>query len=237
MNIADLDVKIFADGADIDGMLDMYRRGFVKGFTTNPTLMKKAGVKNYESFAKSVLSKIADLPISFEVFSDDFKDMERQARIINSWGKNVFVKIPVSNTEGKYSYGLIKTLSEDGVKINATALLTIEQVENVLKALSGGAGAYISVFAGRIADTGIDPEPVMKETASLCKTAVKVESLWASTRQSYDIVRAAQCGVNIITVTNDILKKLNMFGKDLDELSLETVKMFYNDAKESGFNI
>jgi transaldolase len=237
MNFNDLKVKIFADGADIKGMLEMHKSGHIKGFTTNPTLMKKAGIKDYEKFARSVVSEITDMSISFEVFSDDFEQMEKEARKINSWADNIFVKIPICNTKGQYSYDLIKKLSSDGIKLNITAMLTLNQVKQTLKSLTQGVGAYISVFAGRIADTGIDPEPIMKEAASLCKEVKGVQSLWASCRQLLDIFKAQRCGVDIITVPNDILRKLSMIGQDLDQLSLDTVKMFYNDAKESGFKI
>ncbi|MDR3049954.1 MAG: transaldolase [Elusimicrobiota bacterium] len=237
MNYKNLKVKIFADGADINGMLDMYRTDYISGFTTNPTLMKKAGIKDYETFARTALEKITDLPVSFEVFSDDFESMEKEARKISSWAKNVFVKIPVCNTKGEHSYDLIKKLSADGIKVNVTAVLTIEQVQQTVKSFTKGVGAYVSVFAGRIADTGIDPEPIMKETVILCKSVKSVESLWASCRQLFDIFKAQRCGVDIITVTNDILKKLPMIGKDLTQLSIETVQMFYNDSQSSGFQI
>ncbi|GMO40354.1 MAG: transaldolase [Termitinemataceae bacterium] len=237
MTNKDFNIKIFADGAEIDGMLEMYRSGFISGFTTNPTLMKKAGLTDYETFALKAVEAIPDMPLSFEVFSDDFETMEKEARKIGNWGKNVFIKIPVTNTKGESSTLLIKKLSAEGLKLNITAILTLSQVESVLKNITPNAGAVISVFAGRIADTGIDPMPLMRETANMCKDVSKVESLWASTRELLNIFQAEQCGVDIITVTNDILKKLTNVGKDLTKLSLETVQMFYNDAKSSGYKI
>ena len=233
----DFRIKIYADGADIDGMRDEYKKGYVSGFTTNPTLMKKAGVKDYETFAKQIAKEITDFPLSFEVFSDDFETMEKEARKIGSWGDNIFIKIPVTNTKGESATGLIKKLSAERFKLNITAILTVKQVEDVVNALSPNAGAYVSVFAGRIADTGVNPLPVMKETVDICHSKAGVESLWASTRELLNIFQAQECGVDIITVTNDILKKLPMIGKDLDELSLETVKVFYNDAKSLGYKI
>jgi transaldolase len=232
-----LKIKIFADGADINGMLEMYHAGTVSGFTTNPTLMKKAGVADYECFALEITKKIPDFPLSFEVFSDDFDTMEKEARKIRSWADNVYIKIPVTNTKGESSVDLIKKLSAEGLKLNITAILTLEQVEKVLANLTPGAGAYISVFAGRIADTGVNPIPIMKETSKMCKDIVGVESLWASTRELLNIFQAEECGVDIITVTNDILRKLSNVGKDLTQLSLETVQMFYNDAKSLGYKI
>jgi transaldolase len=231
MNREDFKIKIFADGADIDGMIEMYRAGFVSGFTTNPTLMKKAGVTNYEQFAKRAIKCIPDLPLSFEVFSDDFATMEKEARKIASWGKNVYIKIPVTNTKGESSAELIKKLSGDGLKLNITAILTLAQIENTLKNICPNIGAYISVFAGRIADTGVNPIPLMKEAAKMCKSVAGAESLWASTRELLNIFQAEECDVDIITVTNGILKKMPNIGKDLSQLSLETVNMFYNDAK------
>jgi transaldolase len=233
----DFKIKIFADGADINGMKEMYRAGYVSGFTTNPTLMKKAGVTDYERFAKEIVKSITNLPLSFEVFSDDFETMEKEARKIGNWADNIYIKIPVTNTKGESSVNLIKKLSAEGLKLNVTAILTLEQVKKVLEALTSGVGAYISVFAGRIADTGIDPMPVMKKTAELCRSVGKTESLWASTRELYNIFQAQECGNDIITVTNDVLKKLPLIGKDLTELSLETVQMFYDDAKSLGYRL
>ena len=237
MTREDFRIKIFADGADINGMREEYKKGYVSGFTTNPTLMKKAGVKDYEAFAKEIAKEITDLPLSFEVFSDDFESMEREARKIGSWGDNIYIKIPVTNTKAQSTTDLINKLSSEGFKLNVTAILTIEQVEGVVKALAPDVGAYVSVFAGRIADTGVDPIPMMKEAVDICRSKAGVESLWASTRELLNIFQAQDCGVDIITVTNDILKKLPMVGKDLTELSLDTVNMFYNDAKSLGYKL
>jgi transaldolase len=199
--------------------------------------MKKAGVTDYEQFAREAIKAIPDFPLSFEVFSDDLEAMEKEARKIRSWAKNVYVKIPVTNTKGESSAPLIKKLSAEGFKLNITAILTLPQVEKVLKNITPGSGAYISVFAGRIADTGVNPIPVMKEVSRMCRGVANVESLWASTRELLNIFQAEECGVDIITVTNDILKKLSNVGKDLTQLSLETVQMFYNDAKSLGYKI
>jgi transaldolase len=237
MTREDFRIKIFADGADINGMREEYKKGYVSGFTTNPTLMKKAGVVDYEAFAKEIAGEITDLPLSFEVFSDDFETMAKEARKIGSWGKNIYIKLPVTNTKGESTTGLIKELSAEGYKLNITAILTIDQVEKVVKSFTPGIGAYVSVFAGRIADTGVDPIPVMKETVEICRCIAGVESLWASTRELLNIFQAQDCGVDIITVTNDILKKLPMVGMALSELSLDTVKMFYNDAKSLGYSL
>ena len=233
----DFRIKIFADGADINGMKEVYNAGYVSGFTTNPTLMKKAGVLDYEAFAREIVREITNLPLSFEVFSDDLADMEKEARKIGNWADNVYIKIPVTNTKGETTAGLIKRLSAEGLKLNITAILTLNQVEGVLKALVPGAGAYVSVFAGRIADTGVDPMPIMKQAADMCRSVTGVESLWASTRELYNIFQAQDCGVDIITVTNDVLKKLPLVGKDLTELSLDTVRMFYEDGKSLGYKL
>ena len=234
--LKDLRVKIFADGADIAGMRDMYKTGYISGFTMNPTLMKNAGVKDYESFAREIASEIKEFPLSFEVFADDFSDMARQAKKIGKWGKNIYVKIPVTNTQAKSSEELIRELSLEGLKLNITAILTLDQVKRSIDALADGASAYVSLFAGRIADTGVDPCPIMIETAKICKEKPgNVESLWASTRELYNIFQADSCGADIITVTNDILKKLPLIGKDLAELSLDTVKMFRDDALKLGY--
>jgi len=230
-------IKLFADGADLSAMKEAYREGVVKGFTTNPTLMKKAGITDYEAFAKDVLSEITDLPISFEVFSDKFEAMEQEARKIASWGPNVNIKIPITNTKGESSVPLIKKLSADGLSLNVTAILTLEQVKAVAGALTDGVKSIVSVFAGRIADTGRDPVPYMTEAAAILKSRPSVELLWASSRELLNIFQAQQCGCHIITVTNDILKKLSMVGKDLTALSLDTVKMFYHDARSSGYRL
>ena len=233
----ELKVKLFADGADLNGMLEMYKNPLIKGFTTNPTLMKKAGVTNYEDFARKILSVINDRPISFEVFSDDFDEMEVQALKISQWGENVNVKIPITNTKGKSSAELIKSLSEKGVKINVTAMFLIEQLEEVAPLLSSGAGGYVSIFAGRIADAGIDPVPIMEKAVRILKDYPNVELIWASPRELYNVIQANEIGCHIITATNDILKKLPLLGKDLKEFSLDTVKMFYNDALNAGYSI
>lgn len=232
-----LRIKIFADGADICSMKKTYKEGIVKGFTTNPTLMKKDGVVDYEAFARAVLKEITDLPISFEVFSDDFASMEREARKIASWGKNANVKIPITNTKGESSTPLIERLSASGLALNVTAILTLDQVREVAEALSPDVQSIVSVFAGRIADTGKDPVPYMKEAASILQAKQKAELLWASSRELLNIFQAEACGCHIITVTNDILKKLPMVGRDLAELSLDTVKMFYKDAQSAGYKI
>jgi len=232
-----LRVKLFADGADINLMKRLYKEGIVSGFTTNPTLMRKDNVSDYEAFAKAVLKEIRDLPVSFEVFSDEFDVMEEQARKIAGWGSNVNVKIPVTNTKGELSTGLIRKLSSDGISLNVTAILTVEQVKAVSQAISPGSKTIISVFAGRIADTGRDPVPYMTAAAAILESNPNAELLWASSRELLNIFQADSCGCQIITVTNDILKKLAMVGKDLKELSLDTVKMFYNDALSAGYNI
>ena len=233
----ELKVKIFADGAEKTGMLEMYNNPLISGFTTNPTLMRKAGVKNYKEFALEILAHIKDKPISFEVFSDEFDEMKDQALEISSWGKNVYIKIPITNTRADSSYELVESLSEQGVKINVTAMFTVEQVKAVLPALKNSPGSYISVFAGRIADAGIDPVPIMQESLSLLAEYPKTELIWASPRELYNVVQANEIGCHIITATNDILKKLPSLGKDLTEFSLDTVKMFYNDAKSVGYTI
>lgn len=230
-------VKIFADGAEKNGMLEMYNNPLISGFTTNPTLMKKAGVKDYVSFAKDILSYIKDKPISFEVFSDDFEVMEKQALEIASWGENVFVKIPITNTRAESSFELVRKLSVSGVRINVTAMMTLEQVNHILPALAASPGGYLSIFAGRIADAGIDPVPIMKETLKILNDYPKIELIWASPRELFNIIQADEIGCHIITVTNDILKKLPTLGKDLAEFSLDTVKMFYNDANSVGYTI
>jgi len=230
-------IKLYADGADMEGMIEEYNKGIASGFTTNPTLMKKAGVKNYDEFAKAVLKAIPDLPISFEVFSDDFSGMEREARKIACWGENVYIKIPVTDTKGESTAPLVKKLSHDGLKLNVTAILTVDQVKTVAKALSPATPSIVSVFAGRIADTGIDPMPIMKESVKILRSNPKAELLWASTRELLNLIQAESCGCHIITITNDILKKLPLVGKDLHELSLDTVQMFHSDAKAAGYKI
>ena len=230
-------IKIFADGAKLSDMLEAYRKGGVQGFTTNPTLMRQAGISDYEGFAKSVLAEITDLPISFEVFADDFASMERQACKIATWGRNVYVKIPVTNTKGESAAGLVRMLSHAGIKLNVTALLTLDQVGEITEALSPDTPAVISVFAGRIADTGVDPVPLMAEALKISARRPFAELLWASPREVLNIYQADQIGCHIITVTGDLLKKLSLKGKDLTNYSLETVAMFYNDATQAGFSI
>jgi transaldolase len=236
-NVLELGVKIFADGAEIDEMRDMARKPYIKGFTTNPTLMRKAGVTDYRAFAREALRAIPDRPISFEVFADDFAEMERQACEIAEWGDNVYVKIPITNTKGTPSSGLIRTLARRGIKVNVTAILTLEQVRGVVDCVADGPPACISVFAGRVADTGRDPEPLMRAALELLKTAPKAELIWASPRELLNILQADAMGCHIITVTNDILKKLELIGKDLADYSLDTVKMFFNDGRRAGFSL
>jgi transaldolase len=235
--IHELSVKIFADGADIDGMLEMSAIPYIKGFTTNPTLMRKAGVADYCEFAQSVLKVITDRPISFEVFSDDFAEMERQAHIIASWGENVYVKIPVMNTQRQPSFDLVRRLAKAGIKQNITALMTLDQVCDAVDALQDSPPSVISVFAGRIADTGRDPIPVMTKAAEILSPYPQLELLWASPRELLNIYHADHAGCHIITVTNEVLKKLYRVGQDLDDLSHETVDMFYSDAQKSNFHI
>ena len=235
--IEDLSVKIFADGADKAGMLEMYAKPFVKGLTTNPTLMRKAGIADYKAFSLDILKAIPNRPISFEVFSDDFAEMERQALEIASWGKNVYVKIPVTNTKREASYNLIEKLAAKKVKLNVTALMTLVQVREVVAALDPDVPSYVSVFAGRIADTGLDPVPLMAKAVELLKATPAAELIWASPRELLNIFQADAIGCHIITVTNELLKKLNLVGKDLNDYSLETVKMFFDDAQAAGFRL
>jgi transaldolase len=235
--VEELKVKIFADGADKTGMLEMYEKPFVKGLTTNPTLMKKAGITDYRAFCKDILTSINDKPLSFEVFSDDFAEMERQALEIASWGDNVYVKIPITNTKQETCYGLVKRLADQKVKLNVTALMTLDQVHNVVASLNPNIPSYVSVFAGRIADTGYDPVPLMTTAVEILKEAPAAELIWASPRELLNIFQADEIGCHVITVTNDILKKLSLVGYDLDEYSLDTVKMFYADAVAAGFKL
>ena len=237
MEIEDLKIKIFADGADKKEMIDVSSKTFIKGLTTNPSLMKKAGIKDYESFAKDILSTIKEKPISFEVFSDDFNDMERQAMKITNWADNVYVKIPITNTKKESSKELIKRLAEKRVKLNITAIMTLNQVKMVLSVLNKNVPSIISVFAGRIADTGRDPIPLMEKCLEEMKVNSKSELLWASSRELLNIVQADQIGCHIITVTKDIIKKLQLNNYNLEEYSLDTVKAFYKDAVEAGFKI
>jgi len=232
-----LKVKIFADGADRQAMLELARNPWVRGFTTNPSLMRKAGVSDYEAFARQILADIPDRPISLEVFADEFPEMERQAHRIAGWGRNVYVKIPISNTRGESSGELVRRLAHSGVQVNVTALLTLKQVQEAAQALAGGAPSCISVFAGRIADTGRDPAPVMAAAVELIRPYPQIELIWASARELLNIFQADAVGCHIITVTHDILKKLPLVGKDLSEYSLETVRMFYEDARRSGYRL
>ena len=232
-----LNVKIFADGADKAGMIEMYQKSFVKGLTTNPTLMRKVGISDYRAFAKDILQAIPDRPISFEVFSDEFAEMERQALEIAGWGENVYVKIPVTNTRRETSYELVRKLTARGVKVNVTALMTLPQVRDVVAALNPEVPSYVSVFAGRIADTGRDPVPLMAAAVELLKLSPAAELIWASPRELLNIFHAESVGCHVITVTNDILKKLQLAGYDLDEYSLDTVKMFHTDAAAAGFKL
>jgi len=228
-------VKIFADGADLEAMLALASEPQIAGFTTNPTLMRKSGVSDYEGFARKLLEQITDRPISFEVFADEHREMVRQARLIASWGSNVYVKIPVTDTQGTSTAAIVRELSASGVHLNVTALMTMPQVEVVTPAVAGGPGAIISVFAGRVADTGRDPIPLMRAALETMAPHPELELLWASPREILNVRQADDIGVHIITVTHDLLKKLASFGKDLDAFSLETVRMFHNDAAAAGF--
>lgn len=232
-----LTVKIFADGADRDGILELSHNPLVKGFTTNPTLMRAAGVVNYEAFARELLEKIPDYPISFEVLSDAFDEMERQALKIASWGENVYVKIPVTDCNAQSSADLVRRLASEGIRQNVTALMTVAQVETVAEALRDGPSSYVSVFAGRIADTGRSPRRIMETAVGILSEFPELELIWASPRELLNIFEADEVGCQIITVTHDVLKKLPSVGKDLDEFSLDTVKMFVNDAEGAGFSL
>ena len=236
-DLSSLKIKIFADGADKAGMLDLYRHPLVKGFTTNPTLMRSAGITDYTAFARDVFSSIPDRPISFEVFSDDFAEMEAQALRIADWGKNVYVKIPITNTRGESSIPLIRRLAKAGIKLNVTALMTLAQARDASHALASGPSSFISIFAGRIADTGHDPVPLMAAAVQLLAMYPHIELIWASPREILNIFHAEQVGCQVITVTHDLLRKLKLVGKDLNEYSLDTVKMFYNDAVNAGFQL
>ncbi len=236
-SVAALKIQIFADGADKARMLELYANKAIKGFTTNPTLMRQAGLSDYEGFAKDILTQIKDRPISFEVFTDDFDDMERQALKIAAWGSNVFVKIPVTNTKTQSAAPLIRRLVKQGVQLNITAILTVPQIDEVVDALKGTKHSYVSVFAGRIADTGRDPLPFMRHAVEACNAAGGMEVIWASPREVLNVFQANEIGCHVITVTPDIFKKLATAGKDLGEFSLDTVKMFYNDGQMAGFKL
>jgi transaldolase len=236
--LLELPVKIFADGADLQAIVDLYRKPYIQGLTTNPTLMRKVGLTDYETFARAVLKEVKSKPISFEVFSDDFPEMRRQALKMHDWQDNVYVKIPITNTTGESSIPLIQQLTADGVKLNITALLTPRQVKAVAAALNPSVPAVVSVFAGRIADTGVDPVPIMRESLEILRGLPKAELLWASVREVLNVFQAAACCCHIVTVPHEILKKLvEVGGKDLDELSLDTVRMFHQDAVAAGFKL
>ncbi len=235
--VNDLKVKLFADGADRQTMLDMAAKPFIKGLTTNPTLMRVAGVSDYPAFAKDILRSITDKPISFEVFSDDFDEMEKQALEIASWGANVFVKIPVTNTKGEEATNLIARLAGQSVQLNVTAILTLDQVKNVVASLRSEIPSFVSVFAGRIADTGRDPVPMMAQAVEMLRPLEKSELIWASPRELLNIFQADEVGCHVITATSDVLKKLELVGKDLADYSLDTVKMFYRDAQAAGYQL
>lgn len=236
--LANLNVKIYADGADKAGILDLYKHPLIKGLTTNPTLMRKVGISDYEAFARDVLETVRDKPLSLEVFSDDFAEMQRQALKIASWQENVYVKIPITNARGESSLPLVHCLAEQGVKLNVTALLTLDQVKGVAAALNPAVPSVVSVFAGRIADTGVDPVPVMRESLEILRGLPQAELLWASCREVLNILHAESSGTHIITVAHDVLKKaMTMWGIDLTELSLDTVKMFQRDAEAAGYKL
>lgn len=237
MTFRSLKIKLFQDGAELNSMIEARRCGLVSGFTTNPTLMRKAGISDYKSFARKVIAEIPDLPISFEVFSDDFETMEREAREIASWGGNTYIKIPITNTKGKSAGPLIRKLSRENFSLNVTAMLTIDQVELVAAEANPTARMIVSMFAGRIADTGVDPIPVMSRAVDLLKHLPRAELLWASPREVLNVIQAEDCGCHIITATPDIIAKIAILGKDLRQYSLETVRMFYEDARAAGFRL
>jgi transaldolase len=232
-----ISTRIFADGADLDGILVLAADPRVAGFTTNPTLMRKVGLTDYARFAQDLLERVTEHPISFEVFADDVEEMRRQAHTIASWGENVYVKIPVTSTTGESMAPLSRELSEDGVKVNVTALFTTAQVELIAAAVADGASSYISVFAGRIADAGVDPIPIMARSVEIMASAPRSELIWASPREILNLVQADQVGCHIITMTHDLLKKLDNLGKSLEQFSLETVRMFHEDARAAGFTL
>jgi transaldolase len=235
-SLQDLTIQIYADGADQAGILDLYAKPYIKGLTTNPTLMKKAGIRDYEAFARDILQTVTAKPISFEVFSDEFAEMHRQALKIKSWGDNVYVKIPITNSRGESSLPLVRELGQAGVKLNVTAILTLSQVAGVAAALHPAVPSVVSIFAGRVADTGVDPMPIMRAAGALLHGQPKAELLWASCREVLNIFQAQECGCAIVTVTHDILAKAaKLCGQDLTELSLDTVKMFARDAAECGY--
>ena len=230
-------IKLYQDGAELPKMIAARAQGVVDGFTTNPTLMRKAGVSDYKEFAKKVIAAIPDLPISFEVFSDAFDMMEREAREIANWGGDTYVKIPITNTKGELAAPLVRKLSAEGFSLNVTAIMTLDQVEAVASAAASGARTIVSVFAGRIADTGVDPVPMMTKAVAILKDLPRAELLWASPREVLNVLQAEECGCHIITATPDLIAKVPLFGKDLSQYSLETVKMFYEDARAAGFKL
>ena len=236
-SVEQLKIKLFADGADFDSIMGLYANPHIKGFTTNPTLMKKAGIKDYEAFGRKLLAAVPDRPISLEVFADDLEGMEAQGRKLATWGPNVNVKIPVTNTKGEFTGSLINKLSKAGVELNITAILTTKQIKEVADALDPNTPAIVSVFAGRVADTGVDPVPLMKEGLDILKSRPKAELLWASPRELLNVFQADEIGCHIITATPDVLAKLKLVGKDLTEYSLDTVKMFHSDAAAAGYSI
>jgi transaldolase len=236
-SLSQLKVKIFADGADKAAMLDMYAKPYIRGLTTNPTLMRKSGIANYRAFAKDILSYINDKPVCIEVLADEFAEMEHQALEIAGWADNVYVKIPITNTKRETSRALVKRLSDRQVKLNVTAIMTLAQLEEVMTALNPATASYLSVFAGRIADTGMDPLPLMRKAVEMLKVNSNAELVWASSRETFNIFQADAIGCQVITVTNDILNKLSLIGYDLTEYSLDTVKMFYEDARKAGFSL
>ena len=233
----DFKIKIFADGADLAGILEMARNPQISGFTTNPTLMRKAGISDYEAFAKQVLSEVSSLPISFEVFSDELAEMERQALKISSWADNVYVKIPATNTKGDSTFPVVENLARAGVKLNITAMTTPAHLARMLPALAGGPPVIASIFAGRVADSGRDPVPLMRESLDIIANSPNIELLWASPREIFNLVQAENIGCHIITMTNDLIAKIPLIGKDLDEFALDTVRMFDRDAKAAGFSL
>ena len=236
-SVSELRVKLFADGADLAAIKEAARNPLIRGFTTNPTLMRKAGVDDYEAFAHAVLDEITNLPVSFEVFSDEFDEMADQARLIASWGPNVVVKIPITNTRREPSHALLQRLAGEGIRLNVTAIMTLDQVRTAAKAVAAAPLAYVSVFAGRIADTGRDPVPLMAEAVAILGPHANMQLLWASPRELLNVFQADAVGCHIITATADVLKKLSSVGKDLDEFSLETVKMFHDDAQHAGYRL
>lgn len=235
--ITSLRTKIFADGAEKDGILELAKNPLIKGFTTNPTLMRKAGIADYAAFSREIAALVPDRPFSFEVFADDFDEMERQALAIAEWGDNVYVKIPITNTKREFCGPLVSKLAARGLKLNVTALMTVAQVEAIVPCLEGTPNSYVSVFAGRVADTGVDPVPLMTESVAALQSNPALELIWASPRELLNIFQADQIGCHIITVTHDVLKKLSLVGKNLDDYSLETVQMFFDDGAKAGFKI